>query len=181
LLVDPRAEEAEVEMILGVLLANSDSLAEAVPVLLGRFPNIVKQLYKLVGLIGDRETLAAGLLELLKTGPNLLEYQLFWITVITEDHLSTTTTYGAIVMELYALTVECEIARAKVLEIPDQTFGLKEIRDKILKSGASNWQAWASAIGARTLNKAERNHTLKYFANQSPINALVAGCVIALP
>ena len=181
LLVDPRAEEAEVEMILGVLLANSDSLAEAVPVLLGRFPNIVKQLYKLVGLIGDRETLAAGLLELLKTGPNLLEYQLFWITVITEDHLSTTSTYGAIVMELYALTVECEIARAKVLEIPDQTFGLKEIRDKILKSGASNWQAWASAIGARTLNKAERNHTLKYFANQSPINALVAGCVIGLP
>lgn len=181
LLVDPLADESDVELILGMLLNDSGSLTDAVPVLLGRFPNIVKQLYKIIGLIADREALAAGLLSLLNSGTSLLEYQLFWMAVIAEDHLATTSTFGQIVMRLYELTAEYEIARAKVLEIPDQSFGLKEIRDKILKSGASNWHAWASAMGARTVNKAERNHVLKYFAHQSPINALVAGCVIGLP
>lgn len=181
LLVDPLAEESDVELILGMLLNDSGSLTDVVPVLLGRFPNIVKQLYKIVGLIDDREALAVGILNLLSSGTSLLEYQLFWIAVIAEDHLAATSKFGQIVMRLYDLTAECEIARAKVLEIPDQTFGLKEIRDKILKSGASNWHAWASAMGARTVNKAERNHVLKYFAHQSPINALVAGCVMGLP
>ena len=180
LLVDPLAEEADVELILGMLLADSGSLTDVVPFLLGKFPNIVKQLYKVVGLIEDRESLTSGILKLLNEGPNLLEYQLFWIAVIAEDHLSETATFGQLVMKLYDLTGGYDIARAKVLEIPDQTFGLKEIRDKILKSGASNWHAWASAIGARTLNKAEKNHTLKYFANQSTINNLIAGCVITL-
>lgn len=182
LLLDPRAEEADVERILGVLLRDTDSLVDAVPVLLKRFPNIVKQLYKVVGLIDDKESLAAGLLKMLsKDGAHLLEYQLFWAAVIAEDHLGATTPFGAIVMRLYNLTGDYEIARAKVLEIPDQTFGLKEIRDAILKGGGSNWAAWSSAMGSRTLPKAARNHTLKYFAKASPINQLIADCVSNLP
>lgn len=182
LLLDPRAEESDVDRILRVLLRNTESLASAVPVLLKRFPNIVKQLHQLAGLIEDKESLATGLLEMLsEQDVGLGEYQLFWAAVIAEDHLSTTTHFGAIVMRLYNLTGEYEIARAKVLEIPDQSFGLKEIRDSILKSGASSWAAWSSAMGTRSLPRAARNHTLKYFAKRSPINQLIADCVRDLP
>ena len=69
------------------------------------------------------------------------------------------------------------IAQAKVLEIPNQTGGLKEIRDGHLKGGASSWLTWASAIGTRTLLKAERNYSLDYFSKGSPMNYLVAECV----
>lgn len=182
LLLDPRAEESDVERILGVLLEDANSLVEAIPVLIKRFPNIVKQLHKLVGHIDDKEALAAGLLTMLTPHDiHLMEYQLFWMAVIAEDHLSATTCFGAIVMRLFDLTANYDIARAKVLEIPDQSFGLKEIRDSILKSGASNWHAWSSAIGTRSLPKAARNHTLKYFAKGSSINQLIADCVCNLP
>lgn len=80
-------------------------------------------------------------------------------------------------MRVYERSEAYEIAAAKVLEIPDQTFGLKAIRARILKSGASNWRSWASAMGARTLSAAERNYVLGYFANGSPMNHLIANCV----
>lgn len=80
-------------------------------------------------------------------------------------------------MGIYRRSDAYEIAAAKVLEIPDQTFGLKAIRAKILKSGASNWRSWASAMGTRTLPAAERNYALGYFANGSIMNYLIANCV----
>lgn len=80
-------------------------------------------------------------------------------------------------MGIYEHSESYEIASAKVLEIPDQTFGLKAIRVRILKSGASNWRSWASTIGAWTLPTAERNHVLGYFANGSPMNYLIPNCV----
>ena len=82
---------------------------------------------------------------------------------------------------LYDRTAEHKIARAKILEIPDQSFGLKEIRDEILKTGASDWLSWASAVGTRTLKKAERNYALKYFSKGSPLNHLISECVQKFP
>jgi hypothetical protein len=177
LLVDPKAEESDVESILGILHEYTDSITSYIPHLLRRFPNIAKQLHKLAGLVVDKKALVSQLTELVKGTASLLEYQLFWMAVIAEDHLSETKGFGELILKLYEGTSDHKIARAKVLEIPDQGFGLKEIRDEVLKSGASDWPSWASAMGARTLIKAERNHVLKYFAKGSPINNLVAECV----
>ena len=89
--------------------------------------------------------------------------------------------FGDIVLKLYEATAEHKIARAKLLEIPDQSFGLKEIRDAQLKTGASDWHSWASAVGTRTLKKAERNYAMKYFSKASSLNFLIAECVENLP
>ena len=177
LLVDQKAEETDVEMILGILHEHSESLSSHIPSLLARFPNIVKQLHKLVGQIAGKDDLTDQLLELLKAEKPLIEYQLFWIAVIAEDHLCGTKNFGKLILELYERTANHKIARAKILEIPDQSFGLKEIRDEVLKSGASDWPSWAAAVGTRTLKKAERNHSLKYFSKGSPLNFLIAECI----
>ena len=177
LLLDARADESDVELILGILQENDAVPATAIPTLYARFPNIAKQLYKLVAASDDKDAIAEGFLELLESDAELLEYQLFWLAVIVEDHLGDADEFGELVMGIYARCDAYEIAAAKVLEIPDQTFGLKAIRARILKSGASNWRSWASAMGARTLPSAERNHTLGYFANGSPMNHLIANCV----
>src|SRR3546814_17656208 len=82
-------------------------------------------------------------------------------------------------MRIFELTGEAPIARARVLEIPVQDFGLKEIRSDFLKTGASNWAAWASAVGSRTLNQGERNYALDYFSKASPLHFLVGSAVKA--
>ncbi len=177
LLLDVRADEADVELILGILQENDAVPATAIPTLYLRFPNIAKQLYKFVAASDDKNAIAEGFAELLDSEAELLEYQLFWLAVIAEDHLRDTDEFGNLVMAIYERSDAYEIAAAKVLEIPDQAFGLKAIRARILKSGASNWRSWASAMGARTLPVAERNHVLGYFANGSPMNHLIATCV----
>jgi hypothetical protein len=85
--------------------------------------------------------------------------------------------YGEVLLKLYELTQDFRIARAKVLEIPEQGFGLKEIRSEYLKTGQSDWHSWASASGTRTLKKAERNYALDYFSKGSPLNFIVAESV----
>lgn len=177
LLADPKAEESDVELILSILQQNSESLSTLIPSLLVRFPNIVKQLYKLAGLITNKDELTNELLSALEKSPHLIEYQLFWIAAMAEDHLSKTARFGELILKLYEKTSNHKIARAKILEIPDQSFGLKEIRDEILKTGASDWVSWAAAMGTRTLNKAERNYALIYFSKGSPLNHLISECV----
>jgi hypothetical protein len=176
-LVMPTAEETDVELILTILHEHSESMTTHIPGLIARYPNIVKQLHKLVGMIVARDAVTDQLIEVLQGEDSLLEYQLFWIAVIAEDYLSKTANYGKLVLKLHDKAIGHKIATAKILEIADQTFGLKDIRDEVLKSGTSDWLSWAAAIGTRSLLKAERNYALKYFGKGSHINHLIAECV----
>ncbi|HHX7983964.1 TPA: antiviral reverse transcriptase Drt5, partial [Escherichia coli] len=127
--------------------------------------------------ITDKSGLVKILLNYLNTNNNFLEYQLFWIGAIVEDYLLGVGEYGSVLHKLYELSSDFKIARAKVLEIPEQGFGFKEIRNEYLRTGQSDWLSWSSAIGTRNLKSAERNYILDYFSKGSPINYLVASCV----
>jgi hypothetical protein len=67
-----------------------------------------------------------------------------------------------------------DIARAKILEIPDSRYGLPEMREAYLREGRSDWLAWASAVGSREMDKQARNYLLDYFKNGSAMNRLIA-------
>lgn len=176
-LKDDALEESDADLILNILRSHSDSILEHLPILLRKFPNIYKHIYVLAVEIADKEALASVLLDFLGGAPVLLEHQLFWIAVIAEETLQGTTHFGAILLKIYELTVDYRIARSKVLEIPCQDFGFKEIRSDFLKTGASDWLSWASAVGSRSLKPAERNYALDYFSKGSPMNHLIAGAV----
>ncbi len=176
LLKDEALEESDADLILGFLRSHSDSILEHIPALLRRFPNLAKHIYSVCGTISEKPELAAVLLEYLKKESFFLEYQLLWLTCIVEDHLLGHGCYGELLMKLYELSPDFKIARAKVLEIPEQGFGFKEIRSEYLKTGQSDWLSWASAMGTRSLKAAERNYVLDYFSKGSPMNFLVAAC-----
>lgn len=176
LLKDESLEESDADLILGFLRSHSDSILDQIPDLLRRFPNLIKHIYSVCGTITEKPELAAALLEYLKNKTFYLEYQLFWLACIVEDHLLGVGCYGELLMRLYELTPDFKIARAKVLEIPEQGFGFKEIRSEYLKTGQSDWLSWASAMGSRSLKAAERNYVLDYFSKGSPMNYLIAGC-----
>ncbi|MDP3877081.1 MAG: hypothetical protein Q8Q50_08870 [Methylobacter sp.] len=177
LLKDESLEESDADLILGFLRFHSVSVLEQLPILLSRFPNLIKYIHTVCAGITDKAGLTRVILEFLDTQTDLLEYQLFWIATIVEDYLIGQGGYGAALLRLYELSADHKIARAKVLEIPEQGFGLKEIRSEYLKTGQSDWLSWSSAAGARTLKAGERNYILDYFSKASPLNYLVASCI----
>ncbi len=176
LLKDEQLEEAEADLILGFLRRHSDSILDQIPALLQRFPNLVKHIYSICGTISEKAELSAEILSYLKSEASFLEYQLFWLACIVEDHLLGHGCYGELLVRLYELTQDFKIARAKILEIPEQGYGFKEVRSEFLKTGQSDWLSWASAMGSRSLKSAERNYVLDYFSKGSPMNFLVASC-----
>lgn len=179
LLKNDEADESDAEMILGFLSkhAKSEHLLEIFPELLSRFPNLIKQIHSVCADVEDKEELKSVLSDYLAEDESYLEYQLFWLVRIVEDHILSHADCGELLIRLYELTGDHKIARAKVLEIPAEDFGLKEVRLEYLKTGQSDWLSWASAMGSRSLIAAERNHLLTYFSKGSPLNYLVAECV----
>jgi len=130
LLKDDGLEESDADLILGFLRSHSDSLLEQLPILLRKFPNLIKHIHTVCAGITDKEGLVGVILKFLNDQNDFLEYQLFWIGSIVEDYLLGVGNYGAVLMRLFELTMEHKIARAKILEIPEQGFGLKEIRSE---------------------------------------------------
>jgi hypothetical protein len=176
LLKDETLEESDADLILSFLRSHSDSILEHLPTLLRKFPNLAKHIHSISSTVSEKAELAKVLLEYLNNEVFFLEYQLFWIACVVEDYLIGHGCYGELLMRIYELTQDFKIARSKVLEVPEQGFGFKEIRDELLKTGQSDWLSWSSAMGARSLKAAERNHLLDYFSKASPLNNLIAGC-----
>lgn len=177
LLRSDELEESDADLILAFLRTHAVSVLELMPLLLDRFPNLIKQIYAVCADVQDKKELTKVVLDFLKRGDFFLEYQLFWLAAIVEDYLVGVRGYGDVMMKLYELTAELKIARAKVLEIPEQGFGFKELRDGYLKTGQSDWLSWSSAAGTRSLKAAERNYVLGYFSKGSPMNHLIAAAV----
>lgn len=177
LLKNENLEESEADVILSFLRLHSDSLLELLPTLLTKFPNLIKHIHTICGGIEDKESLSEVIFNYLNSENNFLEYQLFWLGAILEDYLQGKKHYGESLIKIYELSVNYKISQAKILEIPEQGFGLKEIRDDHLKTGQSDWLSWASAIGTRNLQSGERNYALNYFSKCSPMNYLISNCV----
>src|SRR5262249_9740629 len=124
--------------------------------------------------IRDKEAVSEMILKETKKGHRILEYQLFWFAAMLEDYLMETSKAAALISVLFNHKSATTITKAKILEIPDPRFGLPELRNEYLVSGQSDWLAWSSAVGSRSLKPASRNHKLKYFGNSSPMNHLIA-------
>lgn len=175
-------DDHDAEFILNVLKFYSTDVSDYLPVLLERFPSLTKSIFtmfnnKSVILKGADDKLAEVIFDFLKDAEHLSEFQVFWLAVIAESQLAETRLYGDILNSLYNISSGSTIARAKILEIPTQKFGMKELREEHLKNGSSDWLSWASAMGSRSLRKAERNYVLDYFSKGSSLNYLISSCV----
>lgn len=177
LLKNDDTEESDADQILAFLRTHSESVLEVIPELLTRFPNLIKHIHAVCADVEDKAELNNVLRIYLEKKDYYLEYQLFWIAAIIEDYLLGHVDCGPSIIRIFDLTADYRIARAKILEIPTDQYGLKEQRAEYLKTGQSDWLSWSAAMGSRSLLAAERNHVLNYFAKASPLNHLVAGCV----
>jgi hypothetical protein len=181
LLQSPDIEESDAELVLVLLRDHADQVFARMADLLSRYPGLTKAVYHYARLAVERSELDSSVLQFLQNSPNATEYQLFWLGKIVEDFLLQSQHFGSLIAALLDHPNATIISRAKVMEIPDRRFGLPELREEILRSGRSDWEAWASACGARCEPAAGRNHLLTYFAKGSPLNSLIAECVRKIP
>jgi hypothetical protein len=140
----------------------AEAVLERLRSLLDRFPGLIRNIYKYCRYVNDRTELAALLLAILSTGKHVTEEQLFWIAKIAEDFLSDVLSYPDIILKLHDHPSGSDLSRAKLLEIPDSRYGLREMRYARLRTGESNWTAWAAATGCPEETPISRNHILGY-------------------
>jgi len=174
LLRDPNIEEADAELVLTLLTEHGDEVLERLGSIMPRFPSLAKTIYTFVKKLPERKGLAELVLDFLQTAENATEYQLFWLAKIAEEFLIDDARFGELLIRLYEHREATLVTQAKVLEIPEHRFGMPELREPFLRSGQSNWLAWAAAVGTRRQTAQSRNHVLSYFANGSALNGVIA-------
>lgn len=177
LLKESQIEEEDAELILSLMRDYGSDVLEYLPEFLERFPNLSKNIYYFCQHVDDKSAIGDAVLEFVQDTERLTEYQIFWLAKLLESQLLDTKPASELLALLFEHPNATVITRAKILEIPEKRFGMSDLREEQLRTGASNWPSWAAAVGSRIEKKANRNHLLHYFSNGSPMNDLIAACV----
>ncbi|MDA3821290.1 MAG: RNA-directed DNA polymerase [Bacteroidales bacterium] len=180
LLKSDEIEEEDAELVLTLMREHSSEVSEHLLIFLQRFPNLSKNIYYFCKHIPDKDHISIAIDTFLSNNGFVTEYQLFWFAKICQEYLLATPKVGDILIKLFDHPNASTISKTKILEIPEKRFGMTELREEQLRTGKSDWLAWGAAIGTRSERKANRNHLLGYFSNGSPMNKLIAKCVIEL-
>lgn len=170
-------EEEDAELVLSLMRHHSEKVLEFIPIFMEKFPNLIKNIFFFIKEDVDKEQLSNIIIDFLEKVKYISAYQLFWITKIIEEHLLEFRNCKKMLFDIYDHKESSIIVKAKILEIPDNSFGLADLREEHLKSGRSDWLSWSSAIGVRFDEKSHRNYMLKYFAKGSSINHLISECI----
>jgi hypothetical protein len=173
LLKPENVPEEDAELVLTLMQDHSSDILEYLPTLIRDFPGLAKRMYHFCANVLDKNEVAAVVLKYLNGGTQITEYQLFWLGMMVEGYLLKTPKAGTLLASLYEHDDATDISRAKILEIPENKFGLPDLRHEQLRSGHSDWPAWAAAIGSRAHPKGQRNHLLRYFRKSSKMNRLI--------
>jgi hypothetical protein len=173
-------EEDDAELILTVMRRHTENVTDHLPTITKQFPHLAKNVYRFCVDIADKELVGSIILGIATDGSPVQEYQLFWFGMMLEEYLLDTTNAPALIGALFNHPNSTDISKAKILEIPDQRFGLPELRANYLATGQSDWLSWASAVGSRTMKSAARNYKLNYFKNSSDMNRLIGEIIGAL-
>lgn len=177
LLQRDNVQEEDAELVLTLMQDHSSDVVKFVPSLITDFPGLSKRLYHFCRHASNKAEVAETILAYLKAAVRVTEYQLFWFGMMVEDYLPKTPKTGELLIAIYEHENATDITKAKILEIPEKRFGLADLREEQLRTGHSDWLAWASAVGAHVHPKAQRNHLLKYFRKSSGINQLIGSFV----
>jgi hypothetical protein len=180
LLKNPDIDESDAELVLVLLRDRGQDVVSRLEAFLRRFPGLSRNVYHFAKHISDKEALAEIVHRFATDGAYATEDQLFWMAKLSEEFLGGTSRYRDILFAIYQHPNATDISRSKVLEIPEQRFGMPELRYEHLRVGKSDWLSWSSAVGSHAATRVSRNHSLTYFGKASPMNRLIADCVMSI-
>jgi hypothetical protein len=182
LLKNPDVDESDAELVLVLLRDHGEDVISQLEEFLRRFPGLSRNVYHFAQHVidSDKDALAEIVYDFAADSAYATEDPLFWMAKLSEEFLSKTSRYRDILLAIYQHPNATDVSKAKVLEIPEQRFGMPELRYEHLRVGKSDWLSWSSAVGSRAATRISRNHALTYFGKASPMNKLIADCVISI-
>lgn len=172
-------EEDDAELILTIMRGNTSRAEKKIPYIINKYPHLTKNVHSFFAHVSDKDFIANTIINELDSNSHINEYQLFWMCCSFQSYLIDTTYAPSLISLLFNHRSATQITKAKILEINDVRYGLQDLRNQYLHQ--SDWLGWASAVGSRGLNSANRNHKLKYFAKCSNMNHLIAEILQDLP
>jgi Reverse transcriptase (RNA-dependent DNA polymerase) len=138
LLKDPDIDEADAELVLVLLRDHGEDVVFRLESFLRRFPGLSRNVYHFARHVVDKEGLAEIVHSFAADGSYATEDQLFGMAKLSEEFLGETSPYRDILLSIYQHPNATDISRAKVLEIPEQRFGMPELRHDHLRVGKSD-------------------------------------------
>jgi hypothetical protein len=105
--------EEDAELVLRMMEDHSSDVLEYLPILIRNFPGLAKRMYYFCKNVHDKREVATVLLNLLKSGTQVTEDQLFWFGMMAEDYLLKTSNAGPLLMALYDHQNATDISKAK--------------------------------------------------------------------
>lgn len=181
LLKEDTISEEDAELVLRLMQPYADEVLDHLDGLVEAFPNLAKEIHRFcAGLDNKGKARVAEIVLDYVESKHPTEFVLFWLAKIVEDYLLKTKRAGDLLLALYQCEGATKISKAKILEIPENRFGMIELRNEQLKTGQSDWLSWSSAVGSRAQKPASRNYVLKYFCTGSEMNHIVGSCILAL-
>lgn len=180
LLESDSIEEEDAELVLSLMKQHSTEILDYIPMFMERFPSLIKNIYFSFGSISDKEKICSVITKFLNEINYISAYQLFWVVKMIEDYLIEFKDMQRKLLDIFKHKNNSTLVKAKILEIPNNGFGLFELRSTYIKSGESNWLSWASAIGMREVDKSQKNYLAKYFEKGSHINRIIGSCLKGL-
>lgn len=179
-LKNPDIDESDAELVLILLKDNADDVVPRLDEFLRRFPGLSRNVYHFAKHVADTDILAGIIHKFVNNEGYATEDQLFWMAKLSEEFLNKSSLYHDILLSIYQHPNATDISKAKILEIPEQRFGMPELRGEHLRVGKSDWLSWSSAVGSRSASRIARNHSLTYFGKASLMNKLIADCVMSI-
>jgi hypothetical protein len=158
--------EEDVELALSLLREDEDEAFELVSLALTRYPNLTKDVYKLIETMTPSDALWSIVSRRLRQS-FLTEYELFWLTRMAIDHFPMTARVAQALLAAHLHPSATEITKAAVLEVPDNRYGLFDLKYNQLRNAAIGIGGACAVAGLHRSEKAKRNQLYKYAMKSS--------------
>lgn len=168
--------EEDVELALSLLNEDAYEASRLTELVLTQYPGLIKNLYKLINDIDDEGQIWQSITKRLKA-KFIQEYELSWLTRIVIDLYPFNERSAEVLLTIFNHPSATTIVKSAILEVPNNDYGLFELKDTFLKNSPSGIQAACAIVGLNKLEKAKRNQIYKYAGKASPIMNLL--CYVA--
>lgn len=159
--------EEDVELALTLLKQVEEEASLLITLVLERYPNLIKALYRHLSDIEDNGILWKAIKKrVLSTF--ISEFELFWLSRIILDIYKFNKASADLLMEVFKHPCASPIIKAAILEVPDNNYGFGDLKLNQLRSGAAGIIASSAVAGLENLEKAKRNQIYKYVSKTSP-------------
>jgi Reverse transcriptase (RNA-dependent DNA polymerase) len=180
LIQDPAVAEEDVELGLSLLREEETSFLELAKLVFGSYPHLVKSLYRYLRSVGSDADLRTILSTRLQE-QFLTEFELFWIARMVIDKLEMSKEAATLLTVILGHPCATSLVKAAVVEVEENSFGLEDIKTKLLRDSPGNIIGMSALAGIRRLPRSKRNYLCGYVAKTSPYLGVLSEIIRSMP